>query len=306
MTTSSPITRRGFLDRSLRVGAGGLIAGTVCSQVSKVAAAEAETGYQIGCFTRPWDAYDYLTALDAIAEAGFKYAGLMTAKSKTRLVISAETDLDEAVKIGQEVKKRGMKIPSVYGGGFPVDPIQKGVEALKKLIDNCAAAEAPSVMMGGVGPEHHEPYYKIITECCEYAASKGVGITVKPHGGSNATGPQCRKVIDQVGHKNFRLWYDPGNIFYYSDAKIDPVTDSETVDGLVVGVSIKDFKPPKEVFVTPGDGKVNFLVVMRNLKKGGFKSGPLVVETFERGTPAQMLENAKRSRKFLEDLIRQL
>ena len=57
-------------------------------------------------------------------------------------------------------------------------------------------------------------------------------MSVKPHGGQNATGPQCRKLIEQVGHKNFRLWYDPGNIFYYSDGNLDPVDDSATVDGL--------------------------------------------------------------------------
>ena len=31
--------------------------------------------YRIGCYTRPWDKYDYRVALDAIAEAGFKYVG---------------------------------------------------------------------------------------------------------------------------------------------------------------------------------------------------------------------------------------
>jgi hypothetical protein len=34
-----------------------------------------ETGYQLGCYTRPWDQWDYRVALDGIAEAGFKYAG---------------------------------------------------------------------------------------------------------------------------------------------------------------------------------------------------------------------------------------
>ena len=53
-------------------------------------------------------------------------------------------------------------------------------------------------------------------------------ITVKPHGGLNATGPQCRKLIEQVGHRNFTLMYDPGNIFYYSDGELNPVEDAKT------------------------------------------------------------------------------
>jgi sugar phosphate isomerase/epimerase len=308
MSTSSPLSRRDFLDRSLRIGAGGLMAEAVCSTATRASQdARGQAGYQIGCFTRPWDEYDYLTALDAIAEAGYKHAGLMTTKSKTHLVISTETSLEEATRIGQEVKKRGMQVPCVYGGGFVINPLEKGIAALRKLIDNCAAAGSKSVMMGGVGrPQDYDPYYKIISECCDYAAEKRLGIVIKPHGGSNATGPELRKIVDKVGNKNFRLWYDPGNIFFYSDGKLDPVDDAPTVDGLVVGACIKDFKPPKEVWVTPGEGKVNFLKVLSLLKKGGFTQGPLVVETVSRGTKEQLLKNATKTRKFLEDLVGQL
>jgi sugar phosphate isomerase/epimerase len=149
------------------------------------------------------------------------------------------------------------------------------------------------------------PYYKVVAECCNYAAAKGVGLSVKPHGGQNSTGPQCRKLIEQVGHTNFRLWYDPGNIFYYSDGKLDPVDDSATVDGLVVGMSVKDFVAPKDVMVTPGTGQVNFKKVLANLKRGGFVRGPLIIECLARGdTPAKATAEAKRARRFLEELIR--
>ena len=132
---------------------------------------------------------------------------------------------------------------------------------------------------------------------------RSVGLSIKPHGGQNATGPQCRKLIEQVGHKNFRLWYDPGNIFYYSEGKLDPVADSATVDGLVVGMSVKDFKPPKEVEVTPGTGQVNFRQVLAHLNKGGFRSGPMIVECLARGdTPSKVTAEAKKARQFLEEL----
>ena len=144
----------------------------------------------------------------------------------------------------------------------------------------------------------------MVKECCNYAASKGVGLSVKPHGGQNATGPQCRKLIEKVGHPNFRLWYDPGNIFYYSDGQLDPVDDSATVNGLVVGMSVKDFVPPKEVLVTPGTGRVDFPRVFDNLKKGGFVRGPLVVECLARSDdPAKVTAEAKKARKLVETLI---
>ena len=305
MATFNGVTRRGFLGRTLKLGTAGLLAGHVSPTGVEAAPEGTEGGaWQIGCYTRPWDKYDYREALDAIAEAGFKHVGLMTTKSKTRLVISVATTLEEARHIGEEVKKRKMEIPSVYGGGIPVQQsVQAGIDGLRKLIDNCAVAEAKTLLMGGTGnPELNEPYYKAIAECCDYAAEKRVGITVKPHGGLNATGPQCRKMIEQVGHDNFTLWYDPGNIYFYSNGELDPVTDAATVDGLVTGMCVKDYRHPKNVQVTPGTGQVDFPAVLARLKKGGFTHGPLVIETLASGDPAETLEQAKKARKFLEEL----
>ena len=311
MNSFDQLSRRGFLGRTLKLGAAGLAAPYTAT--SRAMAATGATGattdgpWLIGCYTRPWAQYDYRVALDAIAEAGFKYVGLMTTKSKTRLVISVSTTLEEAERVGEEVKKRGLAVPSVYGGAIPVaKSLKAGIEGLKKLIDNCAACGAKNLLMGGVGKEElYKAYYKAIAECCDYAAEKGVGISVKPHGGLNATGPQCRKTIEMVGHKNFRIWYDPGNIFYYSNGELDPVADAATVDGLVVGMCIKDYKHPKNVSVTPGTGQVDFPAVLARLKKGGFTHGPLVVECLDPGDLKQTLAEAKKASKFLEEITGQ-
>jgi len=311
------LSRRDFLGQTLKVGAAGLATSGLAASLATEAAAT-DGPWLIGCYTRPWAEYDYRVALDAIAEAGFKYVGLMTTNTKSRLIISVSTTLEEAARVGEEVKKRGLAIPSAWGGGIPVEKsLKAGIEGLKKLIDNCAACDAKNLLMGGVGDEKlHNVYYKAIAECCDYAAEKGIGMSVKPHGGLNATGPQCRKTIEMVGHKNFRIWYDPGNIFYYSDGKLNPVDDAATVDGLVVGMCIKDYKHPKNVSVTPGTGQVDFPAVLARLKKGGFTHGPLIVECLEsRDLPAgqasgqaglaQTLDEAKKARKFVEKITRQ-
>jgi len=308
MDSFDQLSRRHFLGRTLKLGAAGL--GACCAAALPARAAMRRgTGnpWQIGCYTRPWGGYDYRVALDAIAESGFKYAGLMTTKSKTGLVISVSTTLEEAERVGEEVKKRGLAVPSVYGGGIPVaKSLKAGIEGLKKLIDNCAACGARNLLMGGIGNEKlYEAYYKAIAECCDYAADKGVGISVKPHGGLNATGPQCRKTVEMVGHRNFRIWYDPGNILYYSNGELDPVADAATVDGLVAGMCVKDYRHPKNVLVTPGTGKVDFPAVLARLKKGGFTRGPLVVECLERGDLKHTLAEARKARRFLEELTGQ-
>jgi sugar phosphate isomerase/epimerase len=282
-------------------------AGFTMPLLSFGAVADVDAGpgpWRIGCYTRPWDQYDYRVALDAIAEAGYKYVGLMTTNSKTRLVISVETTLEEAREVDREVKARGLKVVSIYGGDIPVvKSLAAGIEGMKKLIDNCAACGSTNLLMGGTDNEKlYDVYYQAIKECCDYAAAKGVGISVKPHGGLNATGPQCRKTVEMVGHENFRIFYDAGNIYYYSDAKLSPVDDAPTVDGLVSGWCIKDYIHPKNVAVTPGTGMVDFAAVFALLRKGGFRKGPLVVECLTPGDEKHLIEEAKNARQFLDEL----
>lgn len=295
-------TRRDFLTRTAAMSP---LAYALLQAQRAGAAAER---WRIGCYTRPWDKHDYRVALDAIAEAGFRYAGLMTTNSATHLVISVQTTPEEAQAVADACKERKLAVPSVYGGDIPVtQSLEAGIEGMKKLIDNCATVGAENLMMGGVGdPAVQGPYYEAIKACCDYAAEKGIGISVKPHGGLNATGPQCREIIEKVGHKNFRLWYDPGNIFYYSDGRLDPVDDAAAVDGLVVGMSVKDFRAPKDVMLTPGTGLVDFEKVMARLKQGGFTAGPLLVETLAPGELPQLLEEARKARVFLEELVRRI
>jgi sugar phosphate isomerase/epimerase len=299
MRTSHLINRREFLCSSAAlawVGASGCWSGSAAHQ-----------RYQLGCYTRPWDQYEYRVALDGIAEAGYKYAGIMTAKGKTWVIITVDSTPEEVAAIAHEVRQRGLQTLSIYGGDFPVaKSVEAGVQGLNRLIDHAVICGCPHLMLGGTSDEKlFAPYYKVVAECCAYAASKGVGLSVKPHGGQNATGRQCRRIIELVGRSSFRLWYDPGNIFYYSDGRLDPVEDAASVDGLVVGMSVKDFKLPKEVAVTPGTGLVKFDKVLARLQQGGFRSGPLVVECLDQGDAAKVTAEARKTRQFLEELTGQ-
>lgn len=265
----------------------------------------ASPAWTVGCYTRPWDQYDYRTALDAIAEAGFRHAGLMTTKSKSRLVISRDTSPEEAAGVAEELKKRGLSVPSVYGGDIGVARgLRAGIEDLRRLIDACAVVGAKNLLMGGTAdPKLFEDYYRAIAECCDYAAERGMGISVKPHGGLNRDGAQCRKICERVGHRNFGIWYDPGNILYYSEGTLDPVREAAEVAGRVVGMSVKDYRPPKDVALTPGTGRVDFRAVMDQLVRDGFTGGPLVVECLSPGDLPKLLEEARKARRFVEDLV---
>ena len=302
MLRSDQLTRRRFLARTLAAGASGLVASHLAAGATSAAMPYLEDrGWQIGCWTRPWSKYDYRVGMDAIAEAGFKYIGLTGAKTKTRRVIAPATTIEESQEVGEEAKKRGLTITNVYGGGIPLD---KDRESLRKMIDNCAAAGAWSVMLAHMGNEEtYDACCKTVAECCDYAAEKRVVIVLKPHGGTTGTGPQLRKATEQVDHKNFTVMYDPGNIYYYSNGEVDPVRDAASADGLITGMSVKDYKHPKNVALTPGTGQVDFPALMARLRKGGFTHGPLIIETLAPGDPAQTLEEAKKARKFVEELV---
>lgn len=296
-TAAAPTGRRHFIKNSL------LLAGAM----PLARAVAAPSGWQIGCYTRPWAKFDYPVAFDGIAAAGFSYIGLMNLMMNGKPVgISSESTPEEAAALAREVAAHGLKTISIWGGGFPVQKgMDAGIAGLKRLIDSSAICACPNLLLGGVGKaEQTEPYYNVVKECCEYAASKGVGMSVKPHGGTNANGAECRKLVAMVGHKNFGIWYDPGNIFYYSDAKLNPIDDAATVDGLVVGMCVKDFKLPKEVMLTPGTGMVDFRAVMAKLKKGGFTRGPLVIECLDLGDPAQLTAEARKARLFVEGVVK--
>jgi len=321
MKTRCKENRRKFLAHAARCTAAGLLTGAGLGRLKPARAGDdqpaSQAAYRVGIYTRPWDQFDYRVALDAIAEAGFRYAGLMTTRlADRRLVITCDLPVEEAQRAGEEARKRGLSIPSIYGGGIPVArSLEEGIAGMRRLIDNCVAAGARTLLMAGLGNKDlYERYYKTIAECCDYAAEKHLAITIKPHGGLNATGPQCRKCVELVGHRNFSLWYDPGNIFYYSDGKLDPVDDAPAVDGLVrEGMCIKDFKMAtsdgkvqKDVWVTPGKGRVDFPAVLARLKRGGFSRGDLVIECVDRPEPSNMralAAEARKAREFVEQLV---
>lgn len=290
-------TRRHFLQS---------IAATAAAAPFLARAAEpASPAYPIGCFTRPWATESYETALDAIAEAGFKYVGLMTVKGG--YVLTAKTSLEDAAKAGELAKQRNLGVLAAWGGGLPVQKsVDEGIATLRTLIRNAHAATVGTLLMGGTTKESEvDAYYKAIAECCDYAAEKNVALVIKPHGGLNSTGEQCKKTVEKVHHKNFHLWYDPGNIFYYSNGALDPVDDARTVNGVVTGMCVKDFKPPKSVDVTPGDGLVKFKPVLDTLRAGGFTTGPLVIETLGPTTdPKERIATARKARELVESLIR--
>ena len=133
-------SRREFLAAVTAAGISGLASRLANGQTTN----GEEAQWNIGIYTRPWDQFDYRVALDAIAESGYRYVGLMTTNTAgRRLVVDATLSLSEVEKVAEEIRQRALRVCSVYGGDIPVDQsLAAGIESLKRLIDNCVAVGA--------------------------------------------------------------------------------------------------------------------------------------------------------------------
>lgn len=304
-------SRRTFLGRAAALAGSAALAGPGSpGDPSSLLADEGSptvprSAWQLGCFTRPYSRFGYEETLDGIAAAGFTSVGLMTANLASGRVTLADANPAQIDEIRDLASRRDLAISVTYYGGPPVDRSpDAGVQAMRRLVDHCHQAGCQAIVLGGTTKESLMPaYYDAVAAVCDHAADRGVALVLKPHGGLNATGPQCRQIVERVDHPAFRVWYDPGNIFYYSDGGLDPLDDVASVAGLVTGMCVKDFEPPKNVELNPGDGEVDFPGLMKRLIAGGFRSGPLVVETLAPGDLAATNENAAKAYRYLDSLL---
>lgn len=289
--------RRTFLSTTTKAAIGASVLSRAMAQSEKT------SSWQIGIFTRPWAEFDYQIAFDEMVKAGFQYAGIMTAPGG--LIIDVETSEKKAQQVGERAALSGLEILSVYGGQFYEEKSKEAaIDGLKKLIDNMDACGSASLLLGGTGNENaFDNYCDAVAACCDYAAERNIALVLKPHGGLNTTGPQCRKIIERVNHPNFQLWYDPGNIYYYTDGELDPTVDVDTVGDIVKGMCVKDFKMPKDVALTPGTGMVDFPKLFNKLKAKGMSGGPLVIECLAEGDLETIQQQAQKAKAYLEKVL---
>jgi sugar phosphate isomerase/epimerase len=304
--------RRSFLKRSAMLAAAGILGQTTTDPGQVVAQAAADTAtpasWTLGCFTRPFSAFSYADTVDAIAGAGYSAIGLMSLRLSSGTVSLSDASPAQVDEIRDQATARNLSVVATYYDGPPLGnagaSAENAIKAMRDVIDRCHDATCETIVMGGTGDANlFDAYYKTVRSVCDYAAEKKVALVLKPHGGLNATSEQLRNIVQDINHPAFKVWYDPGNVFYYSKGELDPLDDVAAVDGLVTGMCVKDFEPPQSVELNPGTGRVDFPALMKRLKAGGFRGGPLVVETLAPGDLKATTANGIAARKFLEQLL---
>jgi len=269
------------------------------AQCGSLTSEAAPAGWEIGCFNRPWTKWSYDATLDAIAEAGYKLTGLLSTHPGEAFT-SPEATPDYLHKLKGRIRSRGLRANMTALRFRPEAPLEKKIADVAGQIENAARLELQFLLTFGVDrPEHYDDFYRLMADAAPRAEKLGLRLVLKPHGGGSGAAAEILRCLEKVGHANFKVWYDAGNIIYYTGK--DPLAELEPIVQHVTGFCAKDCPGPKgEVMSQFGTGKVDFAAVFARLKAAGFK-GPLMVEGVKVGsTPAETTANARANREFLE------
>lgn len=266
----------------------------------------------LGCFTRPWEKFDFPTACKGIADAGYTLIGLMRQELKyTVTPDSTPAQVDEIKKV---ITDNGLKFVNLVSR-VPVGSgtAEQEADGLKKLLDHVKRLGGVNVMVAGTAKETlYDHAYSVWTMAAKHADSVGLQLVLKPHGGMCGTGPLLAHCVERVGSPAFKVWYDCGNILFYNNKPpaptLTPETDLPGVMRYVTGMCVKDCqlgtgaKGTNAVDIMPGEGLVKWAEIFHLLAMAKF-NGPLLVECLGGKTLEEINERAKKTQQFLTKLI---
>ncbi len=291
-----PLSRRDFLART----AG--LAGASALAPFALGAAAPPSAWTVGCFNRPWTKWSYDETLDGIKAAGYGVTGLLSPTKADVFTGSAATP-DYLAALKRKIAARGLAVNMTALRVKNGVPLAEAVADTRKQLENAATVGVQFALTFGVDkPEHYEQYFKVMADAAAFAQERKIKLVLKPHGGGSGASDEILTALKKVGHANFKIWYDAGNIIYYTGK--DPVAELAPIAEHVTGFCAKDCGAPKgDVMIQFGTGKVDFVGVFRKLKSAGF-DGPIMVECCKIGaTPQETAENARANRLFLEKAL---
>ncbi len=274
------------------------VAATAAFPTILQAAATAGVNWPVGCFNRPWTKWTYDDALDGIKSAGYALTGLLTGQKGEDFTSAAATP-EYLTGLKKRIAARSLTANMTAIRFKPAAPLDDNIRDLRQQIENAARLELKFMLTFGTDkPEHYENFYRLMADGAAQAAKHGIQIAVKPHGGGSGAAEEITRCLEKVGRANFKVWYDAGNIIYYTGK--DPVAELASVAKHVTGFCAKDCAAPKAEWMTKlGTGKCDLVAAFKRLKAAGF-NGPIMVEGVKIAeTASQTTDNARANREFL-------
>jgi sugar phosphate isomerase/epimerase len=290
------MNRRDFLQNTLAGGAAAV--GLVLPPL----VAARGVSWPIGCFNRPWTTWSFDDALKQIKAAGYQTTGLLS-RTRDEPFVGAEATPEYIASLKKRIADSGLKANMAALRTRHNIPLDESIKETRKQIENADMLALTSLLTFGVDkPEEYDHYYKVMRDAAAYANERRIKLVMKPHGGSSGASDEILAVMKAIQHPNFKIWYDAGNIIYYTGK--DPVEELKPVAHLVTGFCAKDCGAVKgDVMIQFGAGKVDFASVFGTLKSAGF-NGPIMVECCKVGATAEETSaNARANREFLESVL---
>lgn len=258
--------------------------------------------WRIGVFNRAWAAWTLDETLKTVKAAGFSTLGLIGTQQK-ELLTGTDATSQSLDDVKRKITDAGLELVNTALRFQEDDPHPKLQDEIYRQIDNAVRLGARYVMTFGVDkPANFTKFEQIMSSAAARAEGANVRLVIKPHGGITLGPPEILKCLERVGHPNFSLWYDPGNILHYTGN--DPVKAFAPLARYVTGFCAKDCgKRSGEVMMSFGEGRVEFSAIFARMAAAGF-NGPIMIEGVKVGkTPEETAENAKFNRSVLERSI---
>jgi len=291
------MNRREFFRQSIVGGAAAAIGASLSPPLGAIG-----VRWPVGCFNRPWTSWSFDEALKQIKAAGYQTTGLLT-RTREEPFIGADATPEYLAQLKQRIAANGL-IANMGALRSRHDiPVDESIKEVRKQIENADFLKLTSLLTFGVDkPEEYQHYYKVMSDAAAYAQERRIKLVMKPHGGSSGAADEIVTAMNAVRHPNFKIWYDAGNIIYYTGK--DPVEELKPIAAHVTGFCAKDCAALRsDVMIQFGTGKVDFAAVFRTLNAAGF-GGPIMVECCKVGATAeQTMINARANRTFLENVL---
>jgi sugar phosphate isomerase/epimerase len=229
--------------------------------------------WPIGCFNRPWMQkfgsalqpasvpqpanWGLEVALTGIKEAGYAFMGLLTAMPGEPF-LAADAGPDYLPNLKKRIADSG--VTATMGAlRINFETSQKDiVRQVRRQIDHAQFLNLEWLLTFGFDKQSDEDkYYPAMADAADYAQERKIKLVLKPHGGGSGSSEEILRCLKQVNRPNFKIWYDAGNIIYYTGK--DPIEELKPIAQHVTGFCAKDCSGKKgDVMIEFGTGKVDF------------------------------------------------
>lgn len=223
--------------------------------------------FKLGVLSSVYMDFDLITAFDHIADIGFQYVEIAAVDGALEHLRQEDLTSVNAVKIGQELRKRGLSAYSL-AAHTPLDLEHSVERELPRL--RFAAELGCSVCVGTCGSAGKQDTLKRNLDILVREAERlGVILALETNADAITHGKGGISFTSQWNSPYLGITYDAANVYRGMKGKIDIAEDFCMVVHDICHLHMKDLKREDGCwrFCPPGQGVVPTALILENLQK---------------------------------------